>query len=153
MYDSTQDTLDHIDKVRARLQECISVLTIRATYHDASKLQEPEKSGFDKVGPPDDISYSAGAVMTPAYQQSLNTLKEALDHHYAHNSHHPQHYKNGINGFSLLDLVEWLCDIRASGERYKDGNIADSLKTNRKRFKIDDQLFAILENTVKELDW
>jgi hypothetical protein len=152
-YDSTQDTREHIETVRNRLQECISNLTVRAYKHDASKLQEPEKSAYDRIGPPGHVAYSRDGQMTPEYQAFLDTLGSTLDHHYAHNSHHPQHYQNGMDGFSLLDLVEWLCDIKAAGERYKDGNLAESLKTNRTRFAISDQLYAILENTVKELGW
>jgi hypothetical protein len=343
MYDSTQDTQEHIRKVRARIQECISRLTIRAAHHDASKLQEPEKSGFDRIGPPGHVAYSRDGQMTPEYQAFLDTLGSTLDHHYAHNSHHPQfarvrseewrpvagfegYYEVsnfgdvrsvdrivprdgptgnmmrkgqlitphvtpkgylrcqlGMNGqkankmvhrlvaeafipnpddkpevnhrngnkqdnhidnlewatqsenqthayqlglkkpavkyvvtcveldittfgtekmqnelrqrgydnahsaaiwsciagdahshlgltftsvnvedytplsdmrfMTLLDLVEWLCDIKAAGERYKDGNLGESLKTNRTRFGISDQLYSILENTVRELGW
>lgn len=46
-----------------------------------------------------------------------------------------------------------ICDWKAAGERYKNGSIAQSLAHNRERFGISDQLYAILENTVKELGW
>lgn len=152
-YDSTADTRDHIGKVQARIHECTNNLIVRAERHDKSKLMEPEKSALDRIGPPGKVAYSRGGEMTPEYQAFLDTLEPMLDHHYAHNSHHPQHYPNGMDGFSLLDLLEWLCDIKAAGERYEGGNIAESMKTNRGRFKISDQVFAILENTVRELGW
>jgi hypothetical protein len=149
MYDSTQDTLDHIDKVRARLQECISVLTIRATYHDASKLQEPEKSGYDVLTAKlADLVYGSDE-----YKAALVEAKPVIDHHYAANSHHPEHYENGIAGMSLLDIVEMLSDWKGASERTKQGSIQQSLAHNKVRFGIDDQLAAILENTVKELGW
>jgi hypothetical protein len=54
---------------------------------------------------------------------------------------------------SLLDLIEMLADWKAAGERYKDGSITQSLAHNRERFEMSDQLFAIFENTVRELGW
>lgn len=45
------------------------------------------------------------------------------------------------------------CDWKAASERTKQGSIAASLVHNRMRFGIDDQLAAILENTVRELGW
>lgn len=152
-YDSTADTQAHIERVRELLSVMRGALVVRGEQHDASKLETPEKEAFDRVGPPGAISYSKGAAITPEYQASLDALKEGLDHHYAHNSHHPQHYSNGIDGFSLLDLVEWFCDIKAAGERYKGGNLADSLTANKERFGISDQLYTILVNTQKELGW
>lgn len=148
-HDSTEDTLDHIGKVQARLYEVTSNLIERGPRHDASKLQEPEKSGYDKLTADlKDIVYGS-----PEYKQALAEAKPVIDHHYAANSHHPEHYENGIAGMSLLDLVEMLCDWKAASERIKQGSIAQSLGHNRQRFQIDDQLAAILENTVKELGW
>ena len=60
---------------------------------------------------------------------------------------------SGVDGMSLLDVIEMLCDWKAAGERHADGSIDRSLKVNRERFKISDQLHAILENTVRELGW
>ena len=87
------------------------------------------------------------------YKAALVEMGEGLKHHYARNSHHPEHYPNGIAGMSLLDIVEMLCDWKAASERTKQGNIAASLTHNKQRFGIDDQLFSILENTVRELGW
>lgn len=53
----------------------------------------------------------------------------------------------------LLDIVEMLCDWKAATERHNDGDIMKSLEINKNRFNIDDQLFAILENTVKRMEW
>lgn len=150
-YDSTADTKEHIDKVQERLAMVSMNLRDRAHAHDASKLEEPEKSAYDRL-----MEFKSSHEMiygSPDYAEGLKILGPALDHHYAANSHHPQHYENGIGGMSLLDLIEMLCDWKAAGERYKDGNITQSLAHNRERFGISDQLFAILENTVKELGW
>lgn len=151
MADSTQDTQEHINKVQVRIAEVTSELYQRAAFHDRSKLEEPEKSAYDAL-----MEFKSSHDMTygsPEYAEGLKILGSALDHHYAYNSHHPQHYPNGIDGMSLLDVIEMLADWKAAGERYKDGNIMQSLAHNRARFGISDQLFAILENTVKELEW
>jgi hypothetical protein len=150
-YDSTADTNEHIQKVQQRIREVRSRLDHRAAYHDASKLEAPEKAAYDAL-----MDFKSSHDMTygsPEYAEGLKILGPALDHHYAANSHHPQHYANGIAGMSLLDLIEMLCDWKAAGERYKGGNILDSLTHNRERFGLSDQLFSILENTVKELGW
>lgn len=131
------------------MQIVLHELTHRAARHDDSKLQEPEKSGYDQlVADLKDIVYG-----TDEYRAALRAAKPVIDHHYAHNSHHPEHYPNGIAGMSLLDLIEMVCDWKAASERTKQGSIAQSLAHNRQRFQIDDQLASVLENTVKELGW
>jgi hypothetical protein len=149
--DSTAETQEHIGKVQARLQEMISALTVRAARHDASKFQEPEKSTLDaKAGALAKLRYG-----TPEYAAAMSAvdMQPFLEHHYAHNDHHPQHYKNGVDGMSLLSILEMLADWKAAGERVKEGSIMQSLEVNRDRFGLSDQLYAILVNTVRELGW
>lgn len=147
--DSRQDTLDHIRKVQGRISEVQGHLHDRAMQHDVSKLSEPEKPGYDRLmGRLAEVVYG-----TDEYRAALAEAKDTIAHHYAENSHHPEHYENGIAGMSLLDVVEMLCDWKAASERTKQGSIAQSLAHNKERFGIDDQLFSILENTVRELGW
>lgn len=149
MSNSTLDTREHIGKVQARVHECTNNLIVRADRHDASKLVEPEKSGYDRlVVDLKDVVYG-----TDEYRAALVAAKPVIDHHYQVNTHHPEHYENGIAGMSLLDLIEMVCDWKAASERTKQGSITQSLAHNRQRFQIDDQLASILENTVKELGW
>lgn len=149
MPDSTQDTEEHMRKVQARMGVVLHELKFRASVHDDSKLEEPEKSGYDQLSADlKDIVYG-----TDEYRAALTAAKPVIDHHYAHNSHHPEHYPNGIAGMSLLDVIEMLCDWKAASERTKQGSIAQSLVHNKARFGISDQLAAILENTVRELGW
>lgn len=149
MYDSTADTNEHIDKVRARIFLVRLKLFNRAMIHDASKLEEPEKSGYDALT----IALKDCEYGSEAYTAALTEAKPVITHHYANNTHHPEHYEQGIAGMSLLDIVEMLCDWKAASERTKQGSIAQSLNHNQVRFGIDDQLAAILANTVKELGW
>lgn len=147
--DSRHDTLEHISKVQVRIAEVQANLDDRAALHDRSKLEEPEKSGYDwLVGRLAEVVYG-----TDEYRAALTEAKDTIAHHYAVNSHHPEHYENGITGMSLLDVIEMLCDWKAASERTKQGSIAASLAHNKERFGISDQLAAIFENTVKELGW
>lgn len=148
MSDSRHDTIDHITKVRARLVEFQVLLDTRAALHDRSKLKEPEKSGYDRLAADlKDIVYG-----TDEYRAALAAAKPVIDHHYAHNSHHPEHYPNGIAGMTLLDIVEMACDWAAAADRYGGLTLA-SLESNRKRWVISDQLYSILLNTYHELGW
>jgi hypothetical protein len=149
-YDSTIDTALHIDRVRFLLGKCAINLLERGVQHDASKLQAPEKAVFDAVG-------NRLAVITyegEEYKQSLADLKTALDHHYANNTHHPEHYANGVDGMSLFDLIEMLMDWKAAGERHPDGmDIVRSVEISTERFSTGEKLKNILLNTVKEMGW
>jgi|SRR6478609_2155899 len=149
MYDSTEDTLKHINRVRQLLQIAINELERRALVHDQSKLESPEKEGFDRVGD----SAHLKAFGTPEYQEGLDMLGEALTHHYEVNTHHPQHYPNGINGMNLFDMIEMFFDWKAASERYKDSTIQQSVLVNTERFDLSDQLVNLMNNTVEYLEW
>lgn len=146
-YDSTKDTLLHIKRVNELLLLFAKELMDRAICHDNSKLYDPEKPLFDKMTPLlKGLTYGS-----EEYKKSLAELKPALDHHYSHNSHHPEYYKDGINDCNLFDLVEMLCDWKAASERHADGNIFKSIQINKIRFEMADQLAKIFENTVNKL--
>lgn len=146
-YDSTADTLQHIKRVNELLIDSATELLNRAKVHDDSKLRSPEKELFDEFTPKlRGLTYGS-----KEYQDSLDSLKVALDHHYANNSHHPEHRSNGISGMNLFDLIEMLVDWKAAGERHEDGCIRKSIKINKERFEISDQLSEILTNTVEFL--
>lgn len=148
-YDSTVDTLLHIKRIDSLLLQACAELMRRAQHHDDSKLKYPEKAYFDSSKTPKLEGLTYG---TPEYEESRRIIKPALDHHYAHNSHHPEHYKEGINDFDLFDLIEMFFDWKASSERHRDGNILQSIEKNADRFGISSQLVRILNNTAKKID-
>lgn len=148
-YDSKADTLLHIKRVAQLLNEGAIELVNRGSVHDASKLEEPEKADFDRLTPLlKTLTYGSDE-----YKASLVELQGALKHHYANNSHHPEHYKNGVNDFTLFDLMEMFFDWKAATERTKDGNIYKSIEYNKNRFEISEQICKIFENTAKYLKW
>lgn len=147
-YDSRADTLKHIDRVRELLKRAEDNLFRRGTDHDKSKLGSPERGIFDVVTPRlKGLTYGSDE-----YKAQLKEMGVALEHHYAHNRHHPEFHKNGVDGMSLLDLLEMLVDWRAATERHADGSMNKSLFLNKTRFLIGDQLSNVLWNTADELD-
>lgn len=148
-YDSTADTLMHVKRVNELLGDFSKKLIDRGIVHDNSKLENPEKECFDRLTPVlKDCEYDSDE-----YKSHLEELKPALEHHYAKNPHHPQHYSNGIDGMNLVDLIEMFVDWKASSERQNNGNICKSIEINKERFQMSDQLASIFENTVKYFGW
>jgi len=155
-YDSRPETQEHIDLVRYFLTKAVHNLNGRWRRHDLSKLTEPELSAFD-IATPKLASLEYGSE---EYKQALEELGPALEHHYKHNDHHPEHYENGVRGMSLMALIEMLCDWRAASERVKPrtgdsgkvGTFESGLKFNQERFGYSDELAQILLNTARELD-
>ena len=148
-YDSRADTLTHIKRVSQLLTEASSELIKRANIHDNSKLNHPEKELFDEYTPKlKECTYGSDE-----YKGYLKGLKVALDHHYEFNSHHPEHYKNGVNGFDLFDLIEMFFDWKAATERHADGDIFKSIGINKERFNLSNQVCDIFSNTAHRLNY
>lgn len=148
-YDCAEDIKKHIGKVKDLLQRVRSNLYMRGLAHDASKLQSPEKEAYDIMTPMlGSLEYGS-----QEYFNALEEFKPIIQHHHQNNSHHPEHYPSGINGMSLLDLIEMLADWKVASSQTKDGNMENSIEVGVKRFGIDEQLASILRATVKEMKW
>lgn len=147
------ETLKHIQRVRDLLLKVICELTVRCEQHDRSKLEEPELSTFvEYTSRLKDTTYGSGE-----YKQLLVEMKPALDHHYANNRHHPEHFhgevlaahrSSPVDCMNLVDIIEMLCDWKAATLRHDDGDINQSIEINKKRFGISEQLVSILKNSV-----
>lgn len=146
-YDSTPDTLNHIKRVNEFLIRFAKDLLYRAISHDNSKLREPEKALFDELTP----KLAGCTYGSSEYKEFIADLKPALESHYKQNSHHPEHYPNGVDGMDLLDIVEMFFDWKAAGERHNDGNIFKSIEHNTTRFNLSPQLASIFKNTARNL--
>jgi hypothetical protein len=142
-YDSEPDTRAHIREVAARLATFAAELARRGERHDASKLSPEEKPVFDAVVP----KLQGQVYGSPEYRAGSALLGDALRHHHARNSHHPEHYPDGIAGMDLVDLVEMYCDWAAATLRGPGGDLGRSIDINVERFAITPQLAAILRNT------
>ena len=144
-YDSAKDTMEHINRVSHFMNKIVLELMCRMQGHDASKLRSPEKEIFDIYTP----KLKGSTYGSEEYKFFLKEMKNALNNHYEFNHHHPEHYKEGIEGMDLIDLMEMFCDWKAATERHADGSIDKSILINKDRFGISEQLVKILQNTVK----
>lgn len=143
--DSGYETMKHRCMVQKYMTMMMKELLDRANNHDQSKMENPEKPLFDEYTP----KLAGMTYGSEEYQACLKAIKPALDHHYANNCHHPEHYKNGVDDMDLVDLMEMIADWKAATKRHNDGNILKSLEKNKERFHISDQLNNILMNTVE----
>lgn len=118
----------------------------RAVIHDTSKFSCAEAPTFARATPRRKyLTYGS-----PEYMENLERLDSALEHHYRHNSHHPEHYNEGVQGMDLLDVVEMLCDWRAAAKMHPDSEIEKSIDINRERFNLSADLLQVLQNTVPD---
>ena len=142
------ETIKHIENVRRYIRILTDMLTTRGVKHDASKLDSPELEYFMEATP----KLAETTYGSEEYEESLRSISSALEHHYANNRHHPEHFPNGIEDMTLVDIVELICDWKASSLRHHDGNLLKSIELNAQRFGYDEQLKKIFINTAKLID-
>lgn len=142
------ETQKHIEAVRKYIRFMIDKIDMRGVKHDASKLESPEVEVFAEYTP----KLNNTTFGSDEYYHNLEQMKGALDHHYASNRHHPEHFVNGINDMTLIDILEMFCDWKASTLRHNDGNLLKSIETNAERFNMEGQLKQILINTARMID-
>lgn len=147
MYDSRPDTHEHIGQVRGLLLGAANDLTARAHYHDRSKLESPEVEVFDEFTP----KLRESTYGSDEYKSFLAGMGEGLQHHYAVNDHHPEHFGEGIADMNLIQLTEMLCDWIAATRRHADGDIRRSIDQNAERFGYGEETKRLLHNTVDAL--
>lgn len=142
------DTIEHIRIVNSLGELFCNILKKRLSEHDLSKLNnKEEKEAFESVlNDAKEEEYG-----TDAYFAIQNRLKKAVDLHYQNNSHHPEHFIDGIHGMNLIDLTEMFLDWAAATERHKNDNIHKSIDYNKERFDLPDALVNIFHNTANDL--
>lgn len=144
-YDSSKETMRHKKILNFIANtEILPKLLERYHHHDESKLMDAEeKAGYDYYVPLlNEVKYGTEEYRNIREQMNKNCF--AL--HAKHNSHHPEHYPDGINNMDLFDLIEmftdWLSASMVSDTEFKKG-----LEFNIERFDISPQLASILRNT------
>lgn len=143
-------TLRHMKRVQDLLGMAAQTLIQRGVDHDLSKLT-PEELGPLQALRDHQAEHGQAAFGTPEYEQQRAMLGPMLEHHYANNTHHPEHYENGISGMDLFDVMEMFFDWKAASER--GGEEAINLTASAERFGIDPQLLIILYNTARSLGY
>ena len=150
MADSRPVTEKHIARVAQLLNEAATELSRRGVVHDLSKFDPIEKGPLDEMQRLIDEEGQA-PYGTDEYRRRTGLLGPMLANHYAMNSHHPEHYENGVDGMDLFDVVEMFFDWKAASERGEESSIG--LSHSVKRFGIEPQLASILQNTADRLGY
>jgi hypothetical protein len=140
------DLLDHKRRVAGYMQLTANELFRRACEHDSSKFGPSEFEAYEQAFP----AFQKYAYGSREYEAEVRKIKPAVQHHYAANDHHPEFFANGIADMNLIQLLEMVCDWIAASER-SHGGTDKSLKINKQRFGISDQLHRVIENTVEDL--
>lgn len=148
-YDSRPETLVHSQRVGELMIQVIKEALDRSQCHDRSKTLPPEVGVFDEFTP----KLKTSTYGSDEYHGFLKAMGAGLEHHYASNRHHPEHFTNGVSDMTLVDLLEMLADWKAATERHDDGNLRRSLAIQRTRFGIEPQLQQVLINTAKHFGW
>lgn len=153
-YDSTAQTQSHIMRVGELISFVVSELLKRASAHDKSKLENPEKEIFDAYTPRlREVTYGSDE-----YKAFMKEMGIAIQHHHLCNRHHPEFFNGpewggnrGIEAMNIVDLVEMICDWVAASERHTDGDPIRSIEINKERFGYSHDLASILTNTVRAI--
>lgn len=140
------ETMKHRHRVAELVLEFAQELVWRALDHDKSKCESPELECFGEITP----LLKTTTYGSDEYNATLARMKPAIEHHQAHNRHHPEYHGGRVEDMTLIDMLEMLCDWKAAGERHADGSMAKSLEINRKRFSIPDAVFGALCLTVNQ---
>lgn len=142
------DTEVHKNRVHLYINLLIKEIMDRALTHDASKMENPELPIFAEYS-----SKLAGSTYgSEEYNRYLKEMQIAIEHHYANNRHHPEHFPNGIKDMTLVDVVEMFCDWAAAAKRQNNGNILTSIDKNQERFHMSQELTQVFKNTARLLE-
>ena len=137
----------HNNNVQNNIADVLANLARRMAEHDQSKYYDEE---YDLVvGKPylETLEYN-----TPEYKAGLERVQDAVDHHYMLNTHHPEHFPDGVKGMTLLDLIEMACDWQAASIEH-NSTFLESIKRNVERFGLSIEMQEILMNTGREMGW
>lgn len=131
--------------VQANMHDLIAKLQRRAIKHDSSKYLDDEFNGFAEL----DSVEAFKKFGTPEYKALIENNVGILSH-YKRNTHHPEHFENGIAGMSFLDIVEMVIDWKSACETYGN-DFEKSLEFSIKRFGCDEKQEWLIRLIAKEI--
>jgi len=148
-FDFLCDVILHVGEVSEALEEVASELRKRGMAHDRTKFQELEFDAF--VSTRD--KFKKANYGSKEYQECIDAVKPAVDHHYANNRHHTSFHGGTIDGMNLVDIIEMVCDWKAAVRRSPDKNLEDTLEYSFDKYGIGDQMQKIIVTTLEDLGW
>jgi hypothetical protein len=125
----------------------VSDLQERAMVHDDSKFGADEFPIYASMMD----EFAANPFGTTGYFRAKDAIKDATARHFKANRHHPEHFENGVDGMTLVDILEMLADWKAATLNHpeKPGCMIRSLDYGVKKYHISPQLATILLNTIR----
>jgi len=147
------DTRKHQQWVAERMIACAKKLIDKAMVHDESKFSDIEKNSY--VEPVWQLNTTDIKYGSEEYKQLTAQMGDGWKHHCANNDHHPEFFENyqgqtnndPIQAMDLFALLEMLCDWIGAAKR-KGNEPGLAFKHFFEKYKVDEQLQAVLRNTL-----
>lgn len=138
------ETILHVSEVNENLETIASELRKRGCAHDRTKFQALEFDAFVSTRE----KFKKANYGMPEYQECIDAVKPAVDHHHQNNRHHTGFHAKGVNDMNLIDLAEMLADWKAAERRSPDKKLVDTLAYAYNKYGIGEQLGQVLRNTL-----
>lgn len=147
------DTRKHQQLVQEKMLLCVKRIIDKASSHDKSKLSNQEKPYY--IDPVWELNTGNIEYGSEQYKEACKKMGQGANHHQLHNDHHPEFFEifavqtlnDPIRAMDIFALLEMLCDWIAASKR-KGNNPLLALDILKKKYKINEQLEAILRNSV-----
>lgn len=150
------DTRKHQQMVAERMIKAAKKLLDRAIKHDASKLEESERSAY--IEPVYELNTVKVPYGSERYKELVAQMGDGWKHHEAVNDHHigyfvpyaSQTLNDPIRCLDMFVLIEMCCDwIAAASRRGNDPGLA--MEEMTKKYPMDEQLQQVIRNTLAML--
>lgn len=132
---------EHQHKVQQNIYKLCKVLLRRAENHDKSKLQEPEKSGWEAMDKEPRYPYGSDE-----YFDKQERFKWVFEEHWKNNRHHPEYFCGFISEMNLIDIIEMICDW-ASFDYMTSTDAIEIIEEQMERFGFSGVLKDLILNT------
>lgn len=151
------DTRKHQQAVAERLIAVAKKFMDRAMNHDASKLEEPERSAY--IEPVFALNSEEVPYGSSRYKELTAKMSEGWKHHEAINDHHigfflpysVQTLNDPVRCLDMFSLIEMCCDwIAAAKRRGNDPGLA--LKVMVEKYPMDEHLQQVIRNTLSMIE-
>lgn len=151
------DTRKHQQIVTELLISFTKKLLDRTINHDASKLEEPERSHY--IEPVYALNTEEVPYGSERYKELTKQMGAGWDHHKMVNDHHIEFFipysvqtlNDPIKALDLFALIEMLADWIAASRR-RNNNPAKALDFLKEKYVVDHQLEMIIRNTLSMME-
>jgi hypothetical protein len=148
-FDFLCDAILHVSEVSENMEAIAGELRRRGIAHDRTKFQALEFDAFVSTRE----KFKKANYGTPEYQECVELVRPAVDHHHKNNRHHTDFHPNGVNDMTLMDLAEMIADWKAAARRSPDRKLEDTLDYAFDKYGIGQQLGGVLRNSLVALGW